>query len=122
MNLFFLFADGSVVTPPLNGSILPGITRDSVIRLLRGDGVRVEERPYAIDEWRADAQAGRLTEVFACGTAAVIAAVGQVRSSDGDFMIGDGGTGARTEKLRERLIAIQRGRAADPDNWVHKVL
>lgn len=122
MNLFFLFADGSVVTPPLNGSILPGITRDSILRLLRADDVRVEERPYAIDEWRADAQAGRLTEVFACGTAAVIAAVGQLRSRDGDFVIGDGGTGARTEKLRERLIAIQRGRAQDPDKWVHRVI
>ncbi len=122
MNLFFLFADGSVVTPPLNGSILPGITRDSVIQLLHGDGVRVEERPYAIDEWRADAQSGRLTEVFACGTAAVIAAVGEVRSSDGDFTIGNGGTGIRTEQLRDRLIAIQRGRAQDPGKWVHRVI
>lgn len=122
MNLFFLFADGSVVTPPLNGSILPGITRDSVIQLLRADGVTVEERPYAMDEWRSDAQAGRLTEVFACGTAAVIAAIGQVRSSEGDFTIGNGGTGMRTEQLRERLIAIQRGRAQDPDKWIHRVL
>lgn len=121
MNLFFLFADGSVVTPPLGGTILPGITRDSILQLLRADGVAVEERPYAMDDWRADAQSGRLTEVFACGTAAVLAAVGQVKSSQGDFVIGNGGTGLRTEALRSRLTAIQRGQQPGPEGWVHKV-
>ncbi len=121
MNLFFLFEDGSVVTPPLGGTILPGITRDSILQLLRADGVAVEERPYSIDEWRADAQSGRLSEVFACGTAAVLAAVGQVKSTKGDFTIGNGGTGLRTEALRTRLTAIQRGQAPGPEGWVHKV-
>ncbi len=121
MNLFFLFADGSVVTPPLGGTILPGITRASILHLLRADGVAVAERPYSIDEWRADAASGKLTEVFACGTAAVLAAVGQVKSSQGDFMIGNGGTGLRTEALRTRLTAIQRGLAPGPEGWVHTV-
>lgn len=121
MNLFFLFEDGSVVTPPLGGTILPGITRNSILHLLRADGVRVEERPYSIDDWRADAQSGKLAEVFACGTAAVLAAVGQVKSSKGDFTIGNGGTGLRTEALRNRLTAIQRGQAPGPEGWVHPV-
>lgn len=121
MNLFFLFEDGSVVTPPLGGTILPGITRDSILQLLRADGVSVEERPYSINDWRADAQSGKLREVFACGTAAVLAAVGQVKSTKGDFMIGNGGTGLRTEALRTRLTAIQRGQAPGPEGWVHQV-
>ncbi|MCH4152009.1 MAG: branched-chain amino acid aminotransferase [Sphingobium sp.] len=121
MNLFFLFDDGSVVTPPLGGTILPGITRDSILQLLRADGVSVEERPYSINDWRADAQSGKLREVFACGTAAVLAAVGQVKSTKGDFMIGNGGTGLRTEALRTRLTAIQRGQAPGPEGWVHQV-
>ncbi|RXR24968.1 branched-chain amino acid aminotransferase [Sphingobium fluviale] len=121
MNLFFLFADGSAVTPPLGGTILPGITRNSILQLLNADGVTVKERPYSIDEWRADAQSGTLTEVFACGTAAVLAAVGQVKSTAGDFTIGNGGTGFRTEALRTRLTAIQRGQAPGPEGWVHRV-
>lgn len=121
MNLFFLFEDGSVVTPPLGGTILPGITRNSILHLLRADGVSVEERPYSIDDWRADAQSGKLTEVFACGTAAVLAAVGQVKSSKGDFTIGNGGTGLKTEALRNRLTAIQRGQVSGPEGWVHEV-
>lgn len=121
MNLFFLFADGSVLTPPLGGTILPGITRASILHLLRADGEAVEERPYSIDEWRADAASGKLAEVFACGTAAVLAAVGQVKSTAGDFTIGNGGTGLRTEALRTRLTAIQRGQVPGPEGWVHKV-
>lgn len=121
MNLFFLFADGSVITPPLGGTILPGITRASILHLLRAEGVAVEERPYSIDEWRADAASGTLAEVFACGTAAVLAAVGHVKSTAGDFTIGNGGTGLRTEALRARLTAIQRGQAPGPEGWVHRV-
>ncbi|MEZ5655284.1 MAG: branched-chain amino acid aminotransferase [Sphingobium sp.] len=120
MNLFFLFDDGSVVTPPL-GTILPGITRASILQLMREEGVNVEERAYSIDEWRTDAASGKLTEVFACGTAAVLAAVGQVKSVHGDFTIGNGGTGLRTEQLRERLTGIQRGKLPGPDGWVHAV-
>src|SRR6185295_12317254 len=87
MNVFFVYDDGSMVTPPLNGNILPGITRDALITLARDAGRTVTERPISVDEWRADAQSGRLREVFACGTAAVITPIGAVRSADGEFTI-----------------------------------
>jgi branched-chain amino acid aminotransferase len=78
MNLFFVFADGSLQTPPLSGTILPGITRDALLTLARDEGLTVREEPYAIDQWRADAISGHLTESFACGTAAVVTPVGSV--------------------------------------------
>ncbi|MGE4409644.1 MAG: branched-chain amino acid aminotransferase [Sphingobium sp.] len=121
MNLFFVFDDGSMLTPPLTGTILPGITRDSVIELARKQGRTVEEKRYSIDEWRADAQSGKLREVFACGTAAVIVAVGEVRSVHGDFAIGGSQTGPVTADLRDTLVAIQRNKAEGPEGWVHKV-
>ncbi len=68
MNVFFVFDDGSLVTPPLTGTILPGITRDSILTIARAQGLTVREEPYAIDQWRADAASGRLVEAFACGT------------------------------------------------------
>ncbi|HEY0115633.1 MAG TPA: branched-chain amino acid aminotransferase, partial [Allosphingosinicella sp.] len=78
MNIFFVFDDGSLQTPPLGGTILAGITRDSIIRLAREMGVNVREEPYAIEQWQADSESGRLTEAFACGTAAVVTAIGSV--------------------------------------------
>ncbi len=82
MNVFFVFADGTLVTPPLSDSILPGITRDSVITLAREAGLTVKEEPYTIDAWRADVREGRLTEAFACGTAAVITPIGTVKGRE----------------------------------------
>ena len=122
MNVFFAYADGALVTPPLTGTILPGITRDSVITLARDKGMTVVERPYSIDEWRADAASGALREAFACGTAAVITPIGTVCSVDGEFTIGGGEPGPVTMDLRQQLVDIQRGRAADPYGWVHRVL
>jgi branched-chain amino acid aminotransferase len=122
MNIFFVYDDGSLATPPLTGTILPGITRDSVITLARQEGRVVEERPVSIDEWRADARSGRLREVFACGTAAVITSIGTVREPDGELTVGDGGTGPVTEALRQTLVDIQRGRSEDRYGWVHRVL
>ncbi|MFS8478368.1 MAG: branched-chain amino acid aminotransferase [Micromonosporaceae bacterium] len=122
MNIFFVYEDGTLVTPPLTGAILPGITRDSVITLARDLGHEVVERPYSLAEWTADAASGRLREVFACGTAAVLTPIGTVRSRDGEFTVGDGSTGAVTAKLRQSLVDIQRGRAADPYGWVRRVL
>jgi branched-chain amino acid aminotransferase len=118
MNVFFVFDDGSIQTPPLTGTILPGVTRDSLLTLARAEGLTVREEPYAIDQWRADAQSGRLVESFACGTAAVVTPIGSVTDNDGRFTIGAGGPGQLTGRLRERLVAIQRGLAPDPDNWV----
>jgi len=122
MNIFFVYDDGTMVTPPLTGTILPGITRDSVMALAAREGRQVEERPVAFDDWRADAESGRLREVFACGTAAVITPIGVVRTPDGEFKMGSGGSGEVTMALREQLVAIQRGRADDPYGWVHHVL
>ena len=117
MNIFFVYDDGSLATPPLAGTILPGITRDSMITLARDAGHTVEERPVSFDEWRADAASGRLREVFACGTAAVVTPIGVVRWRDGELSIADGETGEVTASLRQRLVDIQRGRADDPYGW-----
>ena len=121
MNVFFVFADGTLRTPPLSGTILPGITRDSIIRLARDEGLTVEETPYAIDQWRADAQSGALVESFACGTAAVVTPIGRAAGPDYDFTIGSGATGQVTQRFLDRLGAIQRGRATDPYGWLHRI-
>jgi branched-chain amino acid aminotransferase len=121
MNLFFVFDDGSIQTPPLSGTILPGITRDSLLTLAREEGLTVREERYGIDQWRKDADSGRMTETFACGTAAVVTPVGSVTSTDGTFTIGAGGPGQMTAKLKERLVNIQRGAAPDRHNWVMRL-
>jgi branched-chain amino acid aminotransferase len=121
MNLFFVLDDGTLITPPLTGTILAGITRDSLITLAREDGLTVVEERYAIDQWRADAESGRLTEAFACGTAAVVTAIGKVASRDGEFVVGSGGTGQTTQRLRDMLVAIQRGTAEDRHGWVMRL-
>ena len=121
MNLFFLFDDGSLLTPPTDGTILEGITRDSVLTLAREQGLNVREERYAMDQWRADAESGRLVEVFACGTAAVVTPVGTVKSTKGAFTIGAGGAGQMTQKIRAKLVDIQRGAAADTRGWVQRI-
>ncbi len=121
MNVFFVFDDGSLVTPPLGGTILPGITRASIITLARAQGRKVEERPFSYDEWRDGAASGRLVEAFACGTAAVVSSIGEVRSSQGNFLMGNGGNGIVADELRSELVAIQRNQAAGPDGWVRHV-
>jgi branched-chain amino acid aminotransferase len=121
MNVFFVFDDGSLQTPPL-GTILPGITRDSILALARRQGRVAREEPYAIDQWRADAASGRLRECFACGTAAVVTAIGQIKSQQGDFLIGDGKGGPVTAALKNELVGIQRGQIADTEGWVRKIL
>ena len=121
MNLFFLFDDGSLLTPPTDGTILEGITRDSVLTLAREQGLNVREERYAMDQWRADAESGRLVEVFACGTAAVVTPVGTVKSTKGAFTIGAGGAGQMTQQIRTKLVDIQRGAAADTHGWVQRI-
>lgn len=121
MNLFFVMDDGSVVTPPLTGTILPGITRDSLITLLREEGLTVREEMYSIDQWREDAVSGKMIETMACGTAAVVTPVGKVTSEDYSFTIGSGGPGQITSKLREKLVGIQTGAVEDTHGWVMKL-
>ncbi len=121
MNVFFVFADGSIQTPPLSDTILHGVTRDCLIALAREEGLVVREEPYAIDQWQADAESGRLTESFACGTAAVVTPIGKVAAPDYSFTIGAGGPGQLTERLKARLVAIQRGAATDNYGWVQRL-
>ncbi|MCP2242966.1 branched-chain amino acid aminotransferase [Lentzea aerocolonigenes] len=117
MNLFFVFGD-KVVTPELTGTLLPGITRSSLLQLASDLGLSVEERRISTDEWEKANASGELTEVFACGTAAVITPVGHVKHAGGEFDIADGGTGSVTMKLRERLTGLQHGHVADSHGWM----
>ncbi|MGY1694927.1 MULTISPECIES: branched-chain amino acid aminotransferase [unclassified Geodermatophilus] len=124
MNLFFVLGSGDdaeLVTPELTGTLLPGITRDSLITLARERGMRVTERRFSVDEWRAGVADGSVTETFACGTAAVITPVGEVRARTGDFTVGDGTPGPVTMSLREHLLDIQHGRVPDTHGWLHRV-
>jgi branched-chain amino acid aminotransferase len=121
MNVFFVFDDGSLQTPPLGGTILPGITRESLMTLARAEGLTVREEPYAIDQWAADAESGRLTEAFACGTAAVVTPIGRVASPTLNFKIGAGGPGQTTMRIKQKLVDIQRGVAPDPHGWVSRL-
>ena len=121
MNVFFVFDDGSLQTPPLTDTILAGITRDSLITLARNMGVLVREEPYSIEQWKTDAESGRLREAFACGTAAVVTPIGRVKGAEGEFTIGGQSTGPLTSRLRSALVDIQRGAAPDPFGWIELI-
>ncbi|MEW6219415.1 MAG: branched-chain amino acid aminotransferase [Thermodesulfobacteriota bacterium] len=116
MNIFFLL-DDELVTPPLGGSILPGITRDSVIRLAQDWGIKVVERPLAIDEVYAASREGRLREAFGTGTAAVISPVGSLSYQGETCTVNGGQTGPLASRLFETLLGIQYGEEADPHGW-----
>jgi len=122
MNIFLVMDDGSLVTPEVSGTILEGVTRDSVITLAKELGHAVEERKVDVDEWRKGAADGRVVEVFACGTAAVITPIGALRWPGGEAVAGTGEPGAITMKLRQALLDVQYGRVEDTHGWVHKVL
>jgi branched-chain amino acid aminotransferase len=120
MNLYFVHDDGTIVTPEL-GTILEGITRGSIIELCGKLGHRVEERRFSIDEWREGVASGRITEVFACGTAAVVTPVGTLKWRGGS--VGEGeDTGPVTSQVRQALVDIQYGRAEDTFGWMHRVV
>ncbi len=116
MNLFLVMADGRLVTPPL-GTILPGITRHSIIELARASGLAVEEAPYSLEQLTEDARSGAVREAFACGTAAVITPIGAFRSHAGEITIANGGEGTVTGDLRRQLVGIQRGSEPDTMGW-----
>ncbi|MEZ0090654.1 branched-chain amino acid aminotransferase [Streptacidiphilus sp. EB129] len=125
MNLYFVFGEGEdarIVTPELSGSLLPGITRDSLLSIAADLGYGTEERKISTDEWREGSAAGTLTEVFACGTAAVITPVGSVKAARGGWAVGDGNPGPVTLRLRETLLALQSGRREDTHGWMHPIV
>jgi branched-chain amino acid aminotransferase len=113
----FLKIGGEIVTPPLEGTILPGITRMSCLELLRSWGLPVVERRVSIDELAQAAQDGTLEEAFATGTAAVVSPVGTFHLDGRDIQVADGGIGPLTQRLYDTLTDIQWGRADDPFGW-----
>jgi len=122
MNLFFVLDGGTrLMTPALTGTLLPGVVRDSLLQLAPELGLTVEEGRLSVDDWRKGAEDGSLSEVFACGTAAVIAPVGHVKSAQGEWTNGGGTPGEVTLRLRTALLDLQYGRAADPHGWMHRV-
>lgn len=124
MNLCFVFGAGSqarLVTPALTGTLLPGITRDSLLKLAADLGFGVEERRVSVAEWRQGCADGSLSEAFACGTAAVITPIGEVKSAHGGWKVSGGNAGPVTMRLRQALVDIQRGSAPDPYRWRHEV-
>jgi branched-chain amino acid aminotransferase len=124
MNLFFVYgrgADARVMTPALTGTLLPGVTRDSLLKLAPDLGIPAAEGRISVDQWRAANADGSLTEVFACGTAAVITPVGRVKGADGEWVVGDGEPGPVTMRLREELVGIQYGARQDPYGWIHGI-
>lgn len=122
MNVFFVFDDNRLVTPELTGTILEGITRDSVIQLARERGMTVEERAFTLDEWREGVRSGHLTEVFACGTAAVIAPVRQLVGHDETIGPDDAQPGEVTMSIRQQLLDIQTGKAEDTHGWLTRLV
>jgi branched-chain amino acid aminotransferase len=125
MNLFFVHADGRIVTPELSGSILEGVTRASVLELAADLGHKVEERRISADEWRDGLRSGDIAEVFASGTAAVITPIGRLAWDGGDLAIGDHsvdyGVGPVTAVLRRSLLDLQYGRTDDPHHWLTRL-
>ena len=124
MNLFFVYKDGekiTVVTPELTGTLLPGITRRSLLEMAKDLGYAREERKWSVRQWRDDIASGRMTEVFACGTAAVITPVGVAKANGFEMTINNNENGAVTLALREALLGLQHGTAPDTHGWMHTV-
>jgi len=119
MNLYFVHDDGRIVTPE-TGTILEGITRASIIELAGKLGHQVEERKFSIDEWRDGVTSGRITEIFACGTAAVVTPVGTLKWVDGE--VPAPASTDLTMRVRQALVDIQYGRAEDTFGWMHRVV
>jgi branched-chain amino acid aminotransferase len=120
MNVFFVI-DNEVITPSLSGSILPGVTRDSVLQLIRSWGMKVTERRIEINEIYKAYKAGKLQEAFGSGTAAVISPIGELKWGEHEIKVGDGSIGTISKKLYEMITGIQYGRLEDTWNWVKEV-
>jgi len=124
MNVFFVYEEQGkpvVVTPLLTGTLLPGITRLTLLELAQSLGYAAEERRISVDEWQSALAEGRMTEAFACGTAAVITPIGTVRSNHGEWKINRGESGPVATRLRQALLELQHGLGPDPKGWMHEV-
>ena len=125
MNLYFVYGQGDdarIMTPRLTGSLLPGITRDSLLTVAESMGIRAEEGQISVDEWRDGCASGAISEVFACGTAAVITPVGEVKTRGGGaWEISGGSVGPLTMRLRQALLDIQTGEVPDVHGWLHTI-
>ena len=123
MNLYFVVGKEKkkIVTPKLTGTLLPGITRDSILSVARDLGYETEEAMLSVDDWREGIKSGEISETFACGTAAVVSPIGAAKSKWGTWVTGDGNPGPITMKIRETLLGIQHGQIADKYNWVKVV-
>lgn len=124
MNLYFVRGkgkDATIFTPKLTGTLLPGITRDSILTVAKDLGYRTEEGMISIEEWRDEVASGKISEIFACGTAAVIAPIGAAKSAQGTWTTGDGSPGEITMQIRNHLLGIQHGTIPDSHNWMKKV-
>ena len=104
----------------MRGGLKPALS-DLVRPLVAVTDLRVTERRFSVEEWRSGVADGTVTETFACGTAAVITPVGEVKARTGDFTVGDGGPGPLTMRLREHLLDVQHGRVPDTHGWLHRV-
>ncbi|MEN9605659.1 MAG: hypothetical protein RJB29_533 [Actinomycetota bacterium] len=125
MNLYFIKGSGKaakIMTPKLTGTLLPGITRDSILTLANDLGYKTEETMISIDDWRDGVKSGEITEIFACGTAAVVSAVGAAKSIHGTWQTGDGKPGVITNEIRTALLGIQHGTVADKHGWNKRVI
>lgn len=120
MNIYFVWDDGSIVTPELNGTILPGVTRDSILTLAEEQGLKPVERRVDIDEWRTGVESGHILEVFACGTAAVVTSLGKLAWRGGSLTM-SAEVGPTTIAIREALLDIQHGAVEDRHGWMHRV-
>ena len=124
MNLYFVKgkgADATIFTPKLTGTLLAGITRDSILTVAKDLGYKVVEGMISTDEWRDGIASGEITEIFACGTAAVVSPVGAAKSAQGTWVTGDGNPGSITMQIRETLLGIQHGTIADTHGWNKRV-
>jgi len=120
MNLYFVKGSGknaTIVTPKLTGTLLPGITRDSILSVAADLGYKVEEVMLSIDDWRDGVASGEISEIFACGTAAVVSPIGSAKSAHGTWTTGDGNPGPITAQIRETLLGIQHGTIEDKHSW-----
>ena len=123
MNVFFVMKDGTLVTPELTGTILPGITRMSVLELASEFGLRAVERRVPVQEWKDGVESGDILEVFACGTAAIITPIGELRWDGGSARSTAGEHGGEvTRGLRERLLTLQQGRSEDTHGWLTRLV